>query len=411
MVRNAWLAAGFLGVLGCAFVAGSGSSATVSTSWVPTDLLKLARQRYPAYVRVTPIGFAGSEALWTARRLNAVPASRYNDGSLQHVFAWHDGITRDLGSFGRSDNTAVAVNNHGQIAVMRFSAPIGIPIPIAGHTLPIETPRAYMWQEGRFTALGSLGGPMTFAAAIDDRGDIVGSSETSRERFSSHAFLWQHGKMTDLGTLGGKTSSAEAINDHGQIVGTSQTDDGAPRGFLWQNGKMIDLGTLGRWSIEPVAINDHGQVLGRGIDRSTTNTRVYLWDKGKLTDLGVHVDPNAPLAINDAGQVIGTRADHSGFVWKQGKVIPLGTVAGQAATPTAIDERGQIAGGTKSAGFDSHAFVWQSGTQTALPAPGRLSSAPVAWIDRTGTQVLAVSYGAAGLRTRLLVWTRRGPGS
>lgn len=390
-------------------VAGSGSSASVRSSWVPTDLIRVARQRYPPYVEIRPIGFGTNrEVLWTAREKGAAIHPRpYTDGSIQHIFGWRDGTTRDLGSFGQSDNSVAAVNARDQIAVTRFAAPFGGPL---GQMPPIPPARAFLWEKGRFTALGTLGGRMSFATAIDESGRIVGWSQTTlAARGNAHGFLWQSGKMTDLGTLGGKTSDAEAINDRGQVVGSSETSGGEPRGFLWQNGKMMDLGTLGRWSIDSVAINDLGQVIGRGIDRSTTNDRVYLWEKGKLTDLGVRVDPNAVLAINDADEVIGTTG-HEGFVWQSGKLTMLGTLGRQTASPTAIDDRGQIVGGSASRNFRSHAFLWRSGSFTTLPSPVRLSSAPTAWIDPSGTRIVAASWETAGLHTRILVWTLR-PGA
>ena len=60
-----------------------------------------------------------------------------------------------------------------------------------------------------------------------------------------HGFVWQDGKMTDLGTLGGRSSRPRAINERGQVVGESVTASGETHPFLWQNGKMTDLGTLG----------------------------------------------------------------------------------------------------------------------------------------------------------------------
>ena len=97
------------------------------------------------------------------------------------------------------------------------------------------------------TDLGTLpGGNESVAVAVNERGEIVGWSATTRS--DAHGFYWQEGKMRDLGTLGGLRSFAVAINERGQIVGHADTgakDDGWPvyNAFLWQSGKMRDLGT------------------------------------------------------------------------------------------------------------------------------------------------------------------------
>jgi probable HAF family extracellular repeat protein len=64
------------------------------------------------------------------------------------------------------------------------------------------------------TDLGTLGGPSSFAFAINEAGQVVGRSATSA--YLTHAFLYAAGQMEDLGTLGGSFSSASAINNAGQ---------------------------------------------------------------------------------------------------------------------------------------------------------------------------------------------------
>jgi probable HAF family extracellular repeat protein len=101
------------------------------------------------------------------------------------------------------------------------------------------------------------------ARAINNHGQVVGMASTASGR--SRAFLWQNGVMTDLGSLREQGSSdAVDINDRGQVVGWS---DGYP--FLWQNGVMTDLNGLipagSGWLLQGAhAINRHGQIVGWG---------------------------------------------------------------------------------------------------------------------------------------------------
>lgn len=112
--------------------------------------------------------------------------------------------------------------------------------------------------------IGTLGGSESYVVALNEAGQVIGSSYTSGDA-ESHAFIWEaaHG-MQDLGTLGGSFSMPVAINDAGQVIGYSSTHRGGPnRAFIWdkQNG-MRDLGTLGGTGSSASAINSDGQVIG-----------------------------------------------------------------------------------------------------------------------------------------------------
>jgi probable HAF family extracellular repeat protein len=76
--------------------------------------------------------------------------------------------------------------------------------------------------------LGTLGGNQSHAAALNDRGQVVGFSTDGNGH--AHMFLWEAGSMIDpmdhlvSGDGWGGRASALDINEAGQIVGTAFRD-------------------------------------------------------------------------------------------------------------------------------------------------------------------------------------------
>jgi probable HAF family extracellular repeat protein len=294
----------------------------------------------------------------------------------------------DLGTLGGSQSEAVAINDRGQV--------------IGTSSVASDRYHAFIWQDGVMTDLGVLPGQANSkAVAINERGQVVGDSD-------ERAFLWQHKKMTDLGALpDGEESSAVAINEHGQVVGVSSTGAHEERPFLWQNGVMAELGTLGDDDRESqvIAINDRGQVIGNWGDRAV------LWEgrhAAYVIGLGGHCCELG--GINARGQVVGTSYTTSqkthAFIWQRGMMTDLGTPAGRAfSVGVAINEHGQVIGyATSREGQMTGAspFLWQSGKMITLRGPPDSSRSGAVAINDHG-QAVGYSYTTSGTN-HAVVW-------
>jgi len=198
--------------------------------------------------------------------------------------------------------------------------------------------------------LGGFGGPNSYALGINDRGQIVGRSQTPQHPYYyDRAFLYANEDMRDLGTLGGASAWATAINNSGQIAGFSATDPnvGAPPGashaYLLAGGIMRDLGTLtGRNHSFASGINDSGQVVG---DSNTgSGNRAFLCSGSALLDLNSLIPPGAGWVlgyahdINNHGQIVVS----GGIQWYDNRaflltphLVLMGGNAADSATPNA----------------------------------------------------------------------------
>ena len=208
----------------------------------------------------------GSASLGISAAGHVTGYSYSADYSTYHAFLYSNGTMKDLGTLGGITSTGKAVNANGQVVGESWLAD--------GQTI-----HAFLSSNGIMTDLGTLGGPFSGATAINDAGQITGYADRAdfvqysniASRYARHAYLYDNGEMIDLGTLGGAFSIGMAINNLGQVVGSSNPTplEYNTHAFLYTDDRMIDLNMLidpdsGWILLEATGINDAGQIVGNG---------------------------------------------------------------------------------------------------------------------------------------------------
>jgi probable HAF family extracellular repeat protein len=298
----------------------------------------------------------------------------------------------------------------------------------------------------RMVVLGTLGGPNSFpsvtAVSLNNRGQIIAQGSTPTPdpypfSITDDGFVWRAilsnatGVARDLGALPGTNSSWPAgISQSGLIAGWSQnglldplTGWPAMRAVLWDNRlRMIDLGTLGGYLSTALSVNSRGQVVGTALNSvpedpgiatffwvaspaAAQQSRAFLWQGGEMLDLGTlgGNDANASF-INEQGEVSGFSSmssqinDTTGlptthpFIWRNGRMQDLGSLGGTLATPGSfafgpwgrtMNARGEVAGTSMLTGdVIQHAFLWSNGRMIDLGTLGGSTSEAMTINDR-----------------------------
>jgi probable HAF family extracellular repeat protein len=242
-------------------------------------------------------------------------------------FLWQHGAMTRLPTLGGPNGVANSINSRGTVVGFAENT-----LPDPDPACPVFQFKPVVWENGHIQELSTFGDPDGVAAAINDRGQVVGASGTCAPfnansglyLVENHALLWENGMVTDLGNLGGTGGIAGnhacAINNKGQVVGHSELpNDTTFHGFLWtKETGMQDLRTLPE-DVASLAlgINDRGEVVGASLG-ADFSPRAVLWDKEAMLDLNMLIPGNSGLhllfadSINSSGEIVGLAVTDTG---------------------------------------------------------------------------------------------------
>jgi probable HAF family extracellular repeat protein len=247
-----------------------------------------------------------------------VTGQSYTADGNDHVFIYTDGSSVDLDTLGSNDSVGWDVNESGEVSCTFATVDGGL--------------EACHYAGGVVTRLGTLGYPDSGSYSVNDAGRVVGVAGevgVSESYYASwgnpKAFLYSDGVMRELGTLGGAVSAAWAINNNDQIVGVAATANGTVHAFLHENNEMRDLGTLGGDNSTAIDVNDRGQVIGLSEIKYETGyveLVCFIYSDGVMKEIespkGGYL---SPAAINSLGQVVGLEFDDEldsfPFIWDE----------------------------------------------------------------------------------------------
>jgi probable HAF family extracellular repeat protein len=367
------------------------------------DHNQLRHARY-AVIELGTLGGTFSFGTGLNNRGSVAGTSTLTGDQVRHAFLWRKGMFTDLGTLGGPNSYPLEDPGINDGSVVIGLSETSTPDPNGEDVCGLGTNLIclpFVWRRGVMTALPLLGGNNGFASAINNRGQIVGASETpnpdptcSLVFLQTQAAIWQNGQVQELAPLPGDPDGfANGINDNGQAVGVTGCATGDFHAVLWQNGTAIDLGNLGGTSGNVAFdINNRGQVVGQSDIAGDTTHHAFLWQNGVMTDLGTLYGLPVSLAnaINNQGQVVGFSQDLNGnnnvaSLWQDGVLTDLNTLI-PADSPLFLDQaigindRGQIAGhGHEIATGEIRGFLLTPvpGSESAtLAAPDSTSERP-----------------------------------
>jgi probable HAF family extracellular repeat protein len=256
------------------------------------------------------------------------------------------------------------------------------------------------------TNLGTLGGTQSSAYGINDRGWVAGAANLEGDQ-TEHAVLWRDGLTVDLGTLGGPNGSAgnPLKNNLGLIPAFAQTSEPDPLGENW-NFTCTLSGNL----CQGTDLIQHG----------------FLWVDGRKVPMPTLGGNNgAAWGANDRGQVVGLAEtdtvdpncvapqilDVEAVLWTpiNNRIQELPPYPGDSVgAAVGINDSGQAVGATGSCGpvspaLGAHAVLWENGQVKNLGSLGGALSNVAYAINNRG-QVVGLSDLSGDTTAHAFLW-------
>lgn len=297
-----------------------------------------------------------------------------------HAFRWTPrhpfavtGSLADLGALAAGERS-------GAFGVNRTGLTVGVSLSSSGGST------AFVAAE-RLRPLPGLGGGLSAAEDVDDRGRVVGQARAADG--SDHAVLWVRDgsayRAVDLGVPAGRVgSAATAISSYGHVAGDVSDADYYGFAALWTprrphatTGSWQELGVLpGGTGSAARDVNRSGVVVGEG--DSVDGDRGWIFDP--RVDTRLRVLPPLPggwashaFAVDDHGLVVGYSdlGDGTGdraVMWVDGQVVDLNSLLPRWARDAGyvlrgaydVNDHGQVvgvAGVPTATGEHAHAFL------------------------------------------------------
>ena len=251
---------------------------------------------------------------------------------------------------------------------------------------------------------------ISFAAAVDLY-DVAVTTSRGKRGVGIELFEVSYA-VAELGTLGGGSSQAYAINEGGEVVGTSElSDDAGYHVFFWSDGVMEDVGVTGT----PNSLSDNGRIVGLAGDGWTIPWRPAIWERagGPWTQILLPVTgADNPWAtdINPQGTMAVGGSENLPLVWTENAgqwaytVLPMN---GSNGYPMGINRFNQIVGqsGTRAVAWTLANGAW---TMHLLP---RLAGEVFGWAWAINDVGDVVGYSQdASYVYRPVLWRRSATG-